>query len=110
MSGSGGGGGGGGGGGPSKIDCSMLIFRTTLNSPKPAVVGTLKKGYALEVKAKATRGPVVVVTSSGDEAGSITGGHLIRLMECLAEDYSYVAIVQSIKSGQVEVEIRPRSA
>lgn len=116
MSGSSGGGGGGGGGGsgggpPStpKVDCSMLIFRTTLNSPKPAVIKKLKKDEVLDVVAKTTRGPVVVRTAEGEEAGSITSDQLLRLLECIEEGYSYVAIVHSISGGQVTVEIRPRS-
>lgn len=115
MSGSGGGGaggGGGGGGGPPgtpKTDCSMLIFRTTLNSPKPAVVKKLKKDDVLTVEGKSPRGPVVVKTADDEEAGSITSDQLIRLLECIAEGFSYAAIVRSISGGQVDVEIRPRS-
>jgi hypothetical protein len=108
---SGGGGGVGGGGPPStpKIDCSRLIFRTTLNSPKPAVVRNLKKDQVLEVEAKGPRGPVVVKTRAGEEAGSITSDQLLSLLECIAEGFSYVAVVRSISGGQVDVEIRPRS-
>lgn len=87
----------------------MLIFRTTLNSPKPAVVKKLKKDDVLEVEAKAPRGPVIAKTATGEEAGSITSDLLLRLLECIAEGFSYVAIVRSISGGQVDVEIRPRS-
>jgi hypothetical protein len=108
MSGSGGGGGGGGPVSPSRPDCSTLVFRTPLASPKPKVIAKLKKGDQLELIAQTAAGPAIVQTPQGEEAGSITS-RLADLLRCLDEGYKYVAIVMSITGGNVEVEIRPRS-
>jgi hypothetical protein len=113
MSGSGGGGGGGGGGGlpPStpKFDCSTLFIKTTLNSPDPGIVKKLRKGQKLQVTAKALEGPVYAVTEEGKTAGSITDRQLHQLLQCIAEGFVYVAIVQAIAGGRVDVEVRPEA-
>ncbi len=108
MSGSPGGGGGGGPITPSGTDCSRLIIRTPLSSPKPKVVAKLKKGDQLEVVAQSAAGPAIVQTKKGEEAGSITS-RLAELLRCIEEGYSYTATVISITGGIVEVEIRPGS-
>ena len=107
MSGSGGGG-GGGPASPSRPDCSTLVFRTPLASPKPKVIAKLNKGDQLDVVAQSAAGPAVVQTRQGEEGGSITS-RLADLLRCLAEGYMYVATIISITGGNVEVEIRPRS-
>ena len=109
---SGGGGGGGGGGGPSppsSIDCALLVFRTTLNSPNNQVVSSLKKNNELTIEVQSERGPVVVKNDLGQIAGSITSQQMLDLIRCIAEGFEYVAIVRNVSGGQVDVEIRPKS-
>lgn len=86
------------------------MIRTTISSPKAPVVETLKERDVLRVEKLAATGPVVLKTADGKEAGSITSGQLLRLMQCIDEGYRYVAIVKSIDKGKVEVEVRPEPA
>ena len=70
-----------GGGG---VDPCVLTEETTRNSPVPAVVSALKPGDVLTVSLE--RGPplrVVVWTSAGLTAGSITGAKPPRLSRVL---------------------------
>jgi len=107
MSGSGGGYGGGGGG--EQPSCDTLVIRTSLSSPKPAVVGKLREKEVLKIVQEGATGPVVAKTADGKTAGSITSGQLLRLMQCIDEGYTYVAIVKAIDKGKVDVEVRPGS-
>lgn len=88
----------------------MLVIRTTLSSPKPDVVKTLHEKDVLQVEKLAPTGPVVLKTPDGKEAGSITSGQLLRLMQCIDEGYRYVAVVKAVDKGKVEVEVRPGPA
>lgn len=108
MSGSGSGLGSGGGWGGESPSCETLVIRTTLSSPKFDVVASLKERDVLEVEKQGQTGPVIVRTNLGQSAGSITSGHLLRLMQCMDEGHRYVAIVMRIEGGKVEIEVRPR--
>jgi hypothetical protein len=104
-------GGGGGierptGGGGS--DCAQLHVQTTLNSVDQSVVALLKKDDVLSVQAKAKRGPLLAVTAGGSVAGSITSASLARLLDCIEKGFEYVAVVQSVKAGEVVVVVRPK--
>ena len=106
MSGSGGGGGGGGGGYASPAaTCSTLVIRTTLNSPKPDVIKTLKVGEILEVSFTPPKGPVEVRKGSR-VAGSITAAEMVQLIECIAKGHKYEAVVTAINEGKVDVTVR----
>ena len=107
---SGSGGGGGGGGGIGKKDCSSLFIKTYLNSPKPSVLNTLKKGDVLQVELAGTgaRRIVQASTKKGAVAGSITGADLADLIACINEGYDFVAIVESVSGGSCEVTVRPK--
>jgi len=107
MSGSGGGYGGGGGG--EELSCAALVIRTTLSSPKPDIVRTLHETDDLKIVKEGSSGPVVAKTRDGATAGSITSGQLLRLMQCIDDGYTYVAIVRSIDKGKVDVEVRLES-
>lgn len=112
MSGGGGGSGGtggGGGGGPSQ-DCSTLIFRTVLSSPKPAVVKKLSVNDRLSIDKRGDAGPAVAVTSGGEDAGSITSTKLGQMLACIDDGYKYEATVTKVNGGSVEVEVRPSAS
>jgi hypothetical protein len=74
------------------------------------VVATLSVKDVLTVHKEGLTGPVVVKTRRGKSVGSITSGKLLRLMQCIDEGYSYVALVKAIDKGKVDVEVRPRTA
>lgn len=107
MSGSGG---GGGGGGSQRKDCSSLYIKTYLNSPKPAVLKTLKKNDELNVTLSGTGANKVVQasTKAGAVAGSITGADLADLIACLQKGYKFVAVVEAVSGGSCEVTVRPK--
>jgi hypothetical protein len=86
-----------------------LIFRTTLNSPNPAVVSQLKARDVLQVSPKSSKGPIEAITDAGEVAGSITAGQMMRLLQCIDDGFEYVAVVLSISGGRVEIEVRPKS-
>jgi len=60
----------------------------------------------LDVEAQSPTGPAVVVTESGELAGSLTTSKLLRLLECIEEGFSYVAEIKKISGGDVQVEVR----
>lgn len=106
---SGSGGGGGGGHNPDPADCSTLVLRTHLNSPKPGVLKTLRKGSQLTVELDSHGGKVVVVakTAQGQVAGSITAGSgLAALIACLKKGVPFKAVVNSITGGGCEVVVQ----
>ena len=106
MSGSGG---GGNGHTPDQPDCSTLTLTTHLNSPKPAVLKTLKKSTKLEIELQTHGGKPIVVakTPQGQIAGSITGAGLARLIGCLQQGFPFHAVVISIAGGGCEVSVQP---
>ena len=109
--GGGGGGAGGGGGGNDVVDCANFFIRsTTLSSPDPAVLRTLRVEQVLTLRPESERGPLLAVTQTRPEqvAGSVTSALLARLLRCIADGYAYVAIVRRIDGGVCEVEVRPR--
>lgn len=110
MSGSGGGGGGGGGlSGPTSVDCSTLIFRTTLNSPNPTAVSSVRVRDRLSIEVEGDRGPILARNSNGQTVGSITAREMVDLIRCIQEGTEYIGIVRSIAGGRVEIEVRPVS-
>jgi hypothetical protein len=103
---------GGGGGGTRSVDqpdCSTLTLTTHLNSPKPAVIKTLKKGSKLTVELQIQSGKPIVVTKTGQgqTAGSITGVGLADLISCLQKGFRFHAVVISIAGGGCEVSVQP---
>jgi uncharacterized membrane protein YeaQ/YmgE (transglycosylase-associated protein family) len=102
------------GGGPTPrppgngSDCAKLHEQTTLNSVDPNVLSTIKKDDILTIHAQSPRGPLVVLNQSGGVVGSITSASLAKILDCINDGFEYVAIVQSVKGGQVIVLIRPK--
>lgn len=97
-----------GGGGPD--ECGSLIVDTTLNSPVPAVVRTLKQGDRLRVEVEVSAMQVrtlVAKDASGQIAGSLTPPSLIRIITCMEGGYQYEAIVlENVAGGVVRVRIQ----
>lgn len=110
MSGGGGGSrnrGGGGRRGNSVSQCETLLIETTLLSPAPLIIATLKPNDILFMKYTPPKGPVRIVTADGDVAGTIAGKNLLELINCLEEGFIYKVIVKSISGGNCTVIIKP---
>jgi len=82
-------------------------LRTHLSSPKPAVIKTLQKNDQLTVELQNHGGRSVVVakTAKGQEAGSITGSGLAKLIECLHQGHPFKAVVISVEGGGCLVNV-----
>lgn len=91
----------------AEVDCATLFVRTVLSSPKPAVVSTLRPDDVLRLVLRGDEGPLEAVTDAGAVAGSITAPELLDLIRCIGEGYEYVAIVQDVRGGRCEVQVRP---
>ena len=103
---SGGGSYGGDGGGPDEgVNCNTLHFRTSLNSPDPAVIFTLKVKDVLTLAQRRADGPLLAIAPSGKVAGSIAGSLLLQLLRCIENGHEYTAVVIKVTGGNVEVEI-----
>jgi hypothetical protein len=110
MSGSGGSSGGAGGSGDSGgDDCASILEITSLASPVPDVLKTLKQGDLLDLKPKTKTGPLQAFTSKGKIAGSVTSGSAVRMINCIEKGFAFVAIVNLIDGGKCEVTIRSKS-
>lgn len=103
----------GAGGATANIDsCALLIARTRLESPNPPVVSTLKEGMVLSVRLRKLAGfngsfTLEAITHDGQVAGTLHPPNLPQFVVCIRESYSYIARIQSIHGGRVQVEIRP---
>lgn len=97
------------GGGDTTDDCGTLSGRTTLNSPKAAVIARLSIGDILLVQLRTSGPEVVVALFEGQEAGSVTFTKLVTLINCLKKGVPYVAEVLAIQGGGCEVLVRPGS-
>lgn len=100
-----GGGGDGTGGGTDKC---AIYEQAVLASPDAAVVSSLRVGEILTVGLETSpRNRVVARTNDGAVVGAITSVHLVDMIECMKDGFTYEAEVHSINGGRVEVEIRP---
>jgi hypothetical protein len=105
-------GGGGGGYGPSRSsdDCN-IVEQTALNSVNSATLPQLAVGTRLEVDVvQQNNRPVLVarLPNAGAIVGALTPPSLADLLDCISRGRVYVAVVISIQSALVRVEIRPR--
>lgn len=102
--------GGGGSGpydsGPRKDDCN-IVETVPLNSPKAAVVSTLKVGDELEVALSANK-LSLEARKAGVVAGALTPSRLADLLDCINQGKSYKAVVRKLAGGNCTVEIRPK--
>lgn len=104
MSGSGG---GGGYASDETPNCQLLSIQTSLASPIPAVVATLKIGDILDVVLTPPVGPVQVITKSGKVAGAIiTPPNLAQLIQCITDGNTYSARVLEINGANCKVLIK----
>ncbi|MCU7494778.1 MAG: hypothetical protein HF314_11945 [Ignavibacteria bacterium] len=97
---------GGGGVNVGGTDCANILQKTVLNSPNPNVIKKLKKGENLGIELITPKGPLVAKTVAGEIAGSITSAILHKLIDCISNNYSFIAIVIEISGGKCTVEVR----
>ena len=88
--------------------CGNLAFESTLDSPEPAVVEQLAIGTELSLVLVDDEGvPLVEARTDDDQtAGTITD-ELPDLLPCLEAGWEYLAVVERIDGGLIEVRIRP---
>lgn len=92
---------------PPRIACDRVALKTVVNSPVPAVIGTVQPGDCLEVQLQIHGGRSIVVVLKGAAVlGSITVSAVPRLVECLENGHSFKATVLSVSGARCEVEIR----
>lgn len=95
------------------VDCASLVVDTTLNSPEPLVVKTLKKGDKLAVelgRSPQGRDFLLAKTLSGQVAGSLTPPRVLDIMNCLKSGHSYIAeVLADPTGGECRVRIRTGS-
>jgi hypothetical protein len=109
MSGGGGGGAGfSGTAGSDYVDCN-IVKRDALVDPVPEVIKTLKKGDSLNVAVERMAGRArLIATADGKLAGILFFQGFTKLIECIEkEHWQYVAVVQNVRGGWCEVEVRP---
>lgn len=94
--------GGGGGGDPNPCDIDNV---TTLNSPNPAVLKTLKKGDILDVVLVTAPRRGLQAKKAADTAGSITFPQMGQVMACIDAGEIYHAEVISISGGQCQLRV-----
>jgi len=95
-----------GGSGPTSEPCDRLTFRARLQSPRPEVVPLLRSGDELDIVL--TDDPAVQAISSHGLAGHITT-RLPDLLRCINSGFAFVAVVDDVNGGNVEVTVRPAS-
>lgn len=96
---------------PPIVSCERLNFKTILNSPNPAVISKIKRALSLsqvllDIQIQ-KRGELRIAAAifEGEIAGAITSDSLLRLMECIETNYSYVADVRDVTGARVEVQV-----
>jgi len=87
--------------------CLNLFINTTLASPDPDVVESLKKGDFLEVVAVGAEGPIQALTDAGEIAGNIVSTRQLMLLGCLRDGTRYRAKITEHNDGEVNVLITP---
>lgn len=98
-----------GGGGGAGVDPCAIVQRAPLNSPKPAVAGTLNAGDMLKVVLNEASGrPILEVHAVGGIAGALTHNGHLRLVECIRQGHEYVAEVKGRQGGAVDLLVRPK--
>jgi hypothetical protein len=107
MSGGGGGSYAGDDSGGKELDCN-IVRRDSLTDPDPKVLKTLKKGDVCEVQLDESAGRArIVVVHKGAIVGILFFQGFTRMIECMRGGHDYIAIIQTLKGGWCEVEVRP---
>lgn len=96
---------GAGGGVAAGFHKCAIFEETALNSPDSAVISTLRPGAILRLEQRGRT--VVALTSTGQQAGSITFRRLADLLDCIGQHWTYVAEVKRVTGGMCQVYIRP---
>lgn len=104
---------GGGGGGYTPVGqagpCDKLQAETALQSPNPAVVGTIRKDDQLELQLEPVGNRhAVIVVKDGQKAGSLVFASLQKLIECMRGGHEYVADVLAVSGPSCRLRIRPK--
>ena len=102
--------GSGGSGGPSAepvLDCGNISFNTDINSPNQLAIDGLNVQDKLNVELRDNK-VVVIRQDTNDILGSINWSSIARLIQCLREDFEFVAVIQSIQDGLIKVHISAR--
>lgn len=90
---------------PNSRNCDEIDFISTLNSPQPLILATLKVGAILDIEIWPDN-PDVIVAKFGDViAGSITGKDGRKLLNCLQNGYQYQGEVISLIGAICDVRI-----
>ena len=88
-------------------DCLGLNFLTTIASPDPDGVASVKKGDILSVALIEQAGVTIVgVLQSEDKViGAVVSDRAAQLRECLQRGFTYGASITSVVGGAVTVRI-----
>ena len=116
---SGGGGGSyGGGDGSDSFDCETFVRKEALTDPVVAVLAALKKDDVCDVVLEHDAGPTRIlvkapIVENGQTilklAGVLFFTGFLRLIACIREGHTYIAVVRDVQRGWCEVEVRPRA-
>jgi hypothetical protein len=85
-------------------ECAELKLSTRLASPISVVIDSIEISSVLDVVL--FNDSVVVLSQSGEIAGSIIGRDAVRLKKCIESGANYVARVTSLVGGNCDVHIR----
>ena len=89
--------------GPAGDACEMN-FPTQLGSPDPGAIGAVRAGMELDIQLNET-GPSINAMIGNQRVGSVVD-RVPALLRCIREGNRYVAVVDGIIGGQVEVTVR----
>lgn len=89
---------------PPASPCARLTFNAAVNSPQADVLTKLQEGSKLNV-VLGTPGTVVMVQYQNAIAGSLTGAHVARLIDCMNSGFAFVAVVVSLNGGLCIVRV-----
>ncbi|AMQ92946.1 hypothetical protein [Aggregatibacter actinomycetemcomitans] len=91
-------------GGNSASSCELLQKSTQLISPQPKTIESLLIGDRLTLQINKQEGfTSIEAYKNDDRAGGIV---LPQLLTCMENGHKYIAIVESIIEGQVQVSIK----
>ena len=93
-------------GGPSGASCQALAFETTIASPDPSVVATLRVGDVLSVQVVGSPPQIALYTGSGAQVGALTV-HWRDLVRCTEAGFEYQATVVALTPA-VRVHVQHR--
>jgi hypothetical protein len=94
---------------PTGGPCERLKQETAVQSPNPDVIARLSVRDELDVSLGVQgQAKTIFVRAGADIAGTLVISGQGRLIECLEQGYTYVAVVKALSGADCVVEIRPR--